>query len=182
MLGEPPSAEGALVPYHLPKGPLEWPSCDEGSDARSMLNDFREDKVWQHVGRQGLEAQEVLACRISLLLEEVERAEKLVTSGLHPAVGVSSFTLSLFSPARGCFVVTSFLQVLENISKRKSSFLQGEYGREMASEAAPGNFLSGCALWRLCVLLILRSIVATLRPWRPSLRENGPVVSVQRPT
>ena len=137
------------------------------------------------MGLQGLEAQEALASAKScliLVVKEVERAEKFVTSGLHPAVGVSSFTLSLFSPARGCLVVTSFLQVLENISKRKSPFLQGEYNREMASEAAPGNFRSGCALWRLRVLLILRSIVATLRPWRPSLRENGPVVSVQRPT
>ena len=95
------------------------------------------------MGRQGLEAQEALASaesRLTLALKEVERAAKLVTSGLHPAVGVSSFTLSLFSPARGCFVVTSFLQVLENISKRKSSFLLGKYGREMASEAAPENF------------------------------------------
>ena len=56
-----------------------------------MLNDSREDKVWRYVNRQGLEAQEVLAStkgRIALVLKEVERAEKLVTSGLHPAVGV----------------------------------------------------------------------------------------------
>ena len=61
---------------------------------RFMLNDPREDKVWRHVGRQGLKAQEVLASaksRIALVLKEVERAEKLVTSRLHPAVGVRSF-------------------------------------------------------------------------------------------
>ena len=70
---------------------MEWPSCDEGGDARSVLNDSREDKVWRHVGQQGLEAQEVLACRIALLLEEVERAVKLVTPGLPPTIGVRSF-------------------------------------------------------------------------------------------
>ena len=89
-----PSVEGTLVPYRLPEGPLEWSSCDEGGDARFVLNDSREDKVWRHVGRQGLEAQEVLASaksRIALVLKEVERDEKLVTSGLHPAVGVRSF-------------------------------------------------------------------------------------------
>ena len=46
------------------------------------------------MGRQGLEAQEVLASakgRIALLLGEVERAEKLVTFGLPPAIGVKSF-------------------------------------------------------------------------------------------
>jgi hypothetical protein len=103
--------DGALISYRLPEGPLEWPSRDEGGDARFVLNDSREVKVWRHVGPQGLEAQEVLASAKSCLIQvvkEVERAEKLVTSGLHPAVGVSSFTLSLFSPARGCFVVTSF--------------------------------------------------------------------------
>ena len=94
VLGGPPSVEGALVPYRLPEGPLEWSSCDEGGDVRFVLNDPREDKVWRHVGRQGLEAQEVLASaksHIALVLKEVERAEKLVTSGLHPAVGVRSF-------------------------------------------------------------------------------------------
>ena len=63
------------------------------------------------MGRQGLAAQEALASaksRLTLGLKEVERAEKLVTSGLHPAVGVSSFASSLFFPARGCLVVTSF--------------------------------------------------------------------------
>ena len=67
------SVEGALVPYRLP----EWSSRDEGGDARFVLNDSREDKFWQHVGRQGIEAQEVLASakgRIALLLEEVEQA------------------------------------------------------------------------------------------------------------
>ena len=89
-----PSVEGTLVPYRLPEGSLEWPSCDEGGDARFVLNDSREDKVWRHVGQQGLKAQEVLASAkgcIALVLKEVERAEKLVTSGLHPAVGVRSF-------------------------------------------------------------------------------------------
>ena len=52
----PPSVEGALVPYRLPEGPLEWSSRDEGGDARFVLNDSREDKVWRHVGQQGLEA------------------------------------------------------------------------------------------------------------------------------
>ena len=89
-----PLVEGTLVSYRLSEGPLEWPSCDEGGDTRFVLNASREDKVWRHVGRQGLEAQEVLAStksRIALVLKEVERAEKLVTSGLHPAVGVRSF-------------------------------------------------------------------------------------------
>ena len=45
------SVEGTLVPYRLPEGPLEWPSCDEGGDARFVLNDSREDKVWRHMGR-----------------------------------------------------------------------------------------------------------------------------------
>ena len=88
----PPSVEGALVPYRLPEGPLEWPSCDEGGDARFVLNNSREEKVWRHVGRQGLEAKEALTSaerRLTLALKEVERAAKLVTSGLHPAVGVS---------------------------------------------------------------------------------------------
>ena len=107
----PPSVEGALVPYRLPEGPLEWSSRDEGGDARFVLNDSWEDKVWRHVGRQGLEAQETLASaksRLTLALKEVERAAKLVTSGLHPAVGVSSFASGLFSPARRCLVVTPF--------------------------------------------------------------------------
>ena len=94
VLGEPPSAEGTLVPYRLPEGPLEWPCCDGGGDAQFMLNNSWEDKVWRHMGRQGLEAQEVLVSakgRIALLLEEVEWAEKLVTSSLPPAVGVRSF-------------------------------------------------------------------------------------------
>ena len=93
MLVEPPSAEGSMVPYCLPQGPLEWPSRDDDGDTRFVLNDSREDKLWRHVG-QGLEAQEVLASaksRIALLLEEVERAEKLVTSGLPPAIGVRLF-------------------------------------------------------------------------------------------
>jgi hypothetical protein len=107
----PPSVEGALIPYRLPEGPLEWSSRDEGGDARFVLNDSREDKVWQHVGRQGLKAQEVLASakiRLALVLKEVERAEKLVTSGLHPAIGVRFFASSLFFPARRCLVVTPF--------------------------------------------------------------------------
>jgi len=90
----PPSVEGALVPYRLPEGPLEWSSCDEGGDAQFVLNDSREDKVWRHVGPQGLEAQEALASAKScliLVVKEVERAEKLVTSSLSPAVGVRSF-------------------------------------------------------------------------------------------
>ena len=94
MLGESPSVEGTLVPYRPSQGPLEWLSRDDDGDARFVLNDSREDKLWRHVGRQGLEAQEVLASakgRIALLLGEVERAEKLVTSGLPPAVGVRSF-------------------------------------------------------------------------------------------
>ena len=37
----PPSVEGALVPYRLPEGPLEWLSRDEGGDARFVLNDSR---------------------------------------------------------------------------------------------------------------------------------------------
>ena len=107
----PPSVEGDLVPYRLPEGPLEWSYRDEGGDARFVLNGSREDKVWRHVGRQGLEAQETLASaksRLTLALKEVERAAKLVTSGLHPAVGVSSFVSGLFSPARRCLVVTPF--------------------------------------------------------------------------
>ena len=40
----PPSVEGALVPYRLPEGPLEWSSRDEGGDARFVLNNSREDK------------------------------------------------------------------------------------------------------------------------------------------
>jgi hypothetical protein len=94
VLGEPPSAEGTLVPYRPSQGPFEWPSRDDDGDSRFVLNDSREDKLWRHVGRQGLEAQEVLASakgRIALLLGEVEQAEKLVTSGLPPAVGVKSF-------------------------------------------------------------------------------------------
>ena len=90
----PPPVEGMLVSYRLPEGPLEWSFCDEGDDARFVLNDSREDKVWRHVGRQGVEAQEVhtsAKSRIALVLKEVERAEKLVTSGLHLAVGVRSF-------------------------------------------------------------------------------------------
>ena len=46
------------------------------------------------MGQQGFEAQEILASakgRIALLLGEVERAEKLVTSGLPPAIGVMFF-------------------------------------------------------------------------------------------
>jgi hypothetical protein len=84
--------EGALIPYLLPEGPLEWLSRDEGGDARFVLNDSREDKIWWHVGRQGLKVQEVLASaksRLAQVVKKVERAEKLVTSGLHPAVGVS---------------------------------------------------------------------------------------------
>ena len=38
-LERPPSVEGALIPYRLPEGPLEWSSCNEGGDARFMLND-----------------------------------------------------------------------------------------------------------------------------------------------
>ena len=63
------------------------------------------------MGRQGLEAQEALASaesRLTLALKEVERAAKLVTSGLHPTVGVSSFVSGLFFPARRCLVVTPF--------------------------------------------------------------------------
>ena len=63
------------------------------------------------MGRQGLEAQEALASaesRLTLALKEVEQAVKLVTSGLHTAVGVSSFALGLFFPARRCLVVTPF--------------------------------------------------------------------------
>ena len=61
VLVEPPSAEGALVPYRPSQGPLEWPSRDDDGDVRFMLDDSREDKLWQHVGRQGSAAQEVLA-------------------------------------------------------------------------------------------------------------------------
>ena len=63
------------------------------------------------MGQQGLEAQEVLVSaksHLALVLKEVERAEKLVTSGLHPAIGVSSFASGLFFPARMCLVVTPF--------------------------------------------------------------------------
>jgi hypothetical protein len=63
------------------------------------------------VGWQGLEAQEALASTkscLALVLKEVERAEKLVTSGLHPTVGVSSFASGLFFPARRYLVVTPF--------------------------------------------------------------------------
>ena len=56
MLGESPSAEGTLVPYRPSQGPLEWPSRDDDGDARFMLNDSREDKLWRHVGQHGLEA------------------------------------------------------------------------------------------------------------------------------
>jgi len=56
MLGESPSAEGTLVPYRPSQGLLEWPSRDDDGDARFMLNDSREDKLWRHVGRHGLEA------------------------------------------------------------------------------------------------------------------------------
>ena len=104
VLEGPPPVEGTLVSYRLPEGPLEWSSCDEGGSARFMLNDSREDKVWQYVYRQGLEAQEVLASTkrcIALVLKEVERAEKLVTSGLHPAVGVRFLH-------RVCSVLTPF--------------------------------------------------------------------------
>ena len=50
-----PLVEGTLVSYRLSEGPLEWPSCDEGGDTRFVLNASREDKVWRHVGRQGLD-------------------------------------------------------------------------------------------------------------------------------
>jgi hypothetical protein len=95
----------------LPEGPLEWSSRDEGGDVWFVQNDSGEDKVWQHVGRHGLKAQETLASAkscLTLALKEVERAAKLVTSGLHPAVGVSSFASDLFSLARRCLVVTPF--------------------------------------------------------------------------
>lgn len=97
-LVEPPPMEGSLVPYCPPHGLLGWPSHDDAGDTRFVLDDSREDKLWRHVGRQGLEAQEVLASaksRIALLLEEVERAEKLVTSGLPPAIGVRLFPSGL---------------------------------------------------------------------------------------
>ena len=61
VLVGPPSAEGTLVPYLPSQGPLEWPSRDDDGDARFMLDDSREDKLRQHVGRQGSAAQEVLA-------------------------------------------------------------------------------------------------------------------------
>ena len=99
MLGEPPSTEGSLVPYCPSQGPLECPSRDDNGDAWFVLNDSREDKLWRHLGRQGFGAQEALASakgRIALLLEEVERAEKLVTSGLPPAVGVTLFRRVFF--------------------------------------------------------------------------------------
>ena len=44
-LERPPSVDGSLISYHLPEGPLEWPSRDEGGDARFVLNDSREDNV-----------------------------------------------------------------------------------------------------------------------------------------
>jgi len=40
-----PLVEGALVPYRLPEGPLEWSSRDEGDDALFVLNDSWEEKV-----------------------------------------------------------------------------------------------------------------------------------------
>ena len=52
----PPPVEGMLVSYRLPEGPLDWSSYDEGDNARFVLNDSREDKVWRYVNRQGLEA------------------------------------------------------------------------------------------------------------------------------
>ena len=55
VLVEPPWVEGALVPYRPSQGPLEWPSRDDDGDARFMLNDSREDKLWRHVGQHGLE-------------------------------------------------------------------------------------------------------------------------------
>ena len=97
-LVEPPPMEGSLVPYCSPHGLLGWPSRDDASDTRFMLDDSREDKLWRNMGRQGLEAQEVLASAkscIALLLEYVERAEKLVTSGLPPAVWVRLFPSGL---------------------------------------------------------------------------------------
>ena len=98
VLAEPPSTEGSLVPSCPPHGPLEWPSRDDTGDTWFVLNDSREDKLWRHMGQQDLEAQEVLASakgRISLLLEQVEWAEKLVTSGMPPAVGVRLFPSGL---------------------------------------------------------------------------------------
>ena len=93
-LVQPPPTEGSLVPFCPPHGLLGWPLRDDAGDMRFMLDDSREDKLWRNMGRQGLEAQEVLVSakgRIALLLEEVEWAEKLVTSSLPPAVGVRSF-------------------------------------------------------------------------------------------
>ena len=106
----PSLTEGSLVPYCPPHGPLEWPSRDDAGDTRFVLNDSREDKLWRHMGRQGLEAKEVLASakgHIALLLEEVERAEKLVTSGLPPAVGGKTFSIGSALPACKRSLVTS---------------------------------------------------------------------------
>ena len=56
------------------------------------------------MGRQGFEAQEMLASakgHIALLLGEVERAEKLVTFDLPPAIGVRFFYRICFFPLEG---------------------------------------------------------------------------------
>ena len=109
-LVQPPPTEGSLVPYCSPHGLLGWPSGDDAGDTQFVLDDSREDKLWRHVGRQGLKAQEVLASaksRIALLLKEVERAEKLVTSGLPPAVGGMTFSIGSTLPACKRSLVTS---------------------------------------------------------------------------
>jgi hypothetical protein len=85
---------------------VEWPSRDYASTARFVLDDTQEEKIWKPVGRQGLEAQETLASaksQVALLLEKIERAEKLVAFGLPSALGVS--TLFVFE---SFFVVAGF--------------------------------------------------------------------------
>jgi len=92
LLFEPPVTESLMVPFRPSSGPLEWPSSGDAGATWFVLDDSREEKLWRHAGRQGLEAQETLAAakgHVALLLEEIERAERLVASGLPPVIGVS---------------------------------------------------------------------------------------------
>jgi hypothetical protein len=61
LLFEPPVTESSMVPFRLSSGPLDWPSSGNAGATRFILDDSREEKLWQHAGRQGLEAQETLA-------------------------------------------------------------------------------------------------------------------------
>ena len=114
---------------------LVWPCLEDPRKVRFILRDEKECQLWDVLGGRGLAMESDLtqtSMKLEEALERVKSIQQAVTVDLPHVTEVSflrlSLTLGLSSVASACLLLV--LQGLEEMSSRKSRFLQMEHARE----------------------------------------------------